>query len=73
MRANRSFRLVHSRHRDADQVEVVEIASGEAILFWDVAIGDARRFTSALKADLAGLDADAFFDRWERVAGPADL
>jgi hypothetical protein len=73
VRANRAFRLLHARHPDADQVEVVEIATNEIVLFWDVRRADARRFVSALKADLAGLEEDEFLARWNAVDGPADL
>ena len=57
MRANRSYRLLHTRssRRPAaldpsriDHLEVVEVASGEVVLFWD----------------LAGLDEGEFLARW---------
>jgi hypothetical protein len=73
VRANRAYELFHRRHPDADQVEVVEIASSEVVLFWDVRHGDARRFVSALRADLAGLDEDDFRIRWNAIEGPQDL
>jgi hypothetical protein len=73
MRAKTELRLVHTRHRDADQVEVVEIASGESILLWDVLPRDAKRFVRALRADLDGLQAEEFLARWGAIASPADL
>jgi hypothetical protein len=73
MRAKAELRLVHSRHPGADQVEIVEIASGESVLFWDVAHRDAKRFVRALRADLDGLEAEDFLARWGAVGGPDDL
>lgn len=69
-RADRVYRMVHSRggllrgRGDFETVEVVEIATNEPVLFWDVPARDARRFTSQLRADLVGLDAEAFLERW---------
>lgn len=57
MKANRSYRLLYTRASRLparidptriDHLEVVEIASGEVVLFWD----------------LAGLDVEDFVDRW---------
>ena len=62
MRANRELRLLAAR----DHVEVVEIASGEVILFWDTPPDRTGRFARALRADLAQLDADAFLEKWRR-------
>jgi hypothetical protein len=73
MRAKADLRLVHTRHPDADQVEVVEVASGESVLLWDVAHRDAKHFVRALRADLDGLDAEGFLARWGAVSGPDDL
>jgi hypothetical protein len=74
VRANRSYRVLHARgglvpSRFAppdrfDQVEVVEIASGETVLFWDVPARDVRGLLRELRADLAQLDEDAFITRW---------
>jgi hypothetical protein len=47
-----------------DVVEVVEIDSGEVVLFWDTAPAATGRLSRALKADLAQLDADEFISRW---------
>ena len=64
MRANRAYRLIHTRGSRApaflagpdrmDQVEVVSIDDGEIVLFWDV----------------SQLEADAFLERWSQVEGP---
>ena len=74
MRANREYRLLHargglvpSRLADPDrfdQVEVVEIASGETFLHWDVPAREAPALLRELRADLAQLDAAAFSARW---------
>jgi hypothetical protein len=73
MRANRSYRLLHTRsnRRPArldrsriDHLEVVEVASGEVVLFWDLPAPDAARQARRLREDLAGLDEVAFLERW---------
>jgi hypothetical protein len=73
MRANRSYRLLHTRsnRRPArldrlriDHLEVVEVASGEVVLFWDMPAPDAARTARRLREDLAGLDEETFLDRW---------
>ena len=74
MRANRSYRLLHTRGgltpgRWADpgrfdQIEVVEVASGETILHWDVPSREARALLRELRADLASLDETDFAERW---------
>jgi hypothetical protein len=52
MKANRHYRLLHTRagRRPApldptriDHIEVVDIASGEVVLFWDLAAPEAAR------------------------------
>lgn len=59
-RANRAFELRTTR----DTVEVVEVASGEVVLFWDTPPDRTRRLARALRADLAGLEPEAFLERW---------
>jgi hypothetical protein len=76
VKANRAYELkVHRAGRgpallrsadDPDHVEVVDIDSGEVVLFWDTAPAQTGRLSRALKADLAGLDADEFLARWRR-------
>jgi hypothetical protein len=81
MKANRAYRLSHSRGgprlfagpEDVDTVEIVEIASNEIVLFWDVPTRDARHFVGALRSELAGAEADDFVARWSAVSGPEDL
>ena len=76
MRANRAYELIVHRGgrgpallRSADQldhIEVVEIDSGEVVLFWDTTPAQTGRLSRALKADLAQLDAREFLARWRR-------
>jgi hypothetical protein len=76
VKANRAFELkVHRAGRgpavlrsadDPDHVEVVEVDSGEVVLFWDTAPAQTGRLSRALKADLAQLEAREFLARWRR-------
>ena len=76
MKANRAYELLVRRggrgpallrsSGRADHVEVVEIDSGEVVLFWDTTPAQTGRLSRALKADLAQLDADEFLARWRR-------
>jgi hypothetical protein len=76
VRANRAYELIVHRGgrgpallrsaHDADHVEVVEIDSGEVVLFWDTTPAQTGRLARALRTDLAGLQADEFYARWRR-------
>jgi hypothetical protein len=76
MKANRAYELLVRRGSrgpallrsagEADHVEVVEIDSGEVVLFWDTTPSQTGRLSRALKADLAQLEADEFLARWRR-------
>jgi hypothetical protein len=76
VKANRAFELTVRRGgrgpallasaERLDHVEVVEIASGEVVLFWDTVPAQTGRLARALKADLAQLEEHAFFERWRR-------
>jgi len=75
MKANRAFELIVSRggiepaflaDRDRlDRIEVVSIDDGEVVLYWDLPAKDASRLLKALRADLAGMDVEAFIATWE--------
>ena len=73
MRANRAFELITSVSGPAflaeedrfDRVEVVSIDDGEVVLFWELPVKLASRLVRELRTDLAGMDADAFFDKWQ--------
>lgn len=73
MKAKRHYRLLHTRagRRPAqldptriDHLEVVDIASGEVVLFWDLAAPDAARRARRLREDLNILEVEDFIDRW---------
>ena len=76
MKANREYELIVRRGGRApaaladpervDQVEVVEIATGEVALFWDTAPAQTGRLARALKRDLAQLEGGEFMRRWRR-------
>lgn len=80
MRANRAYELIVRRggrgpallrsSTEVDHVEVVEIDSGEVVLFWDTTPAQTGRLARALKADLAGLEAGEFMARWRRYDAP---
>jgi hypothetical protein len=63
VRANRAYELLVRR---GEYVEVVEIASGEVVLFWDTRPGDTGKLARALRTDLAQLDAAEFLAKWRR-------
>jgi hypothetical protein len=63
VRANRAYELIVRR---GEHVEVVEIESGEVVLFWDTIPGDTAKLARALRADLAQLGADDFLNKWRR-------
>jgi hypothetical protein len=62
VRADRAYELRVSRA----MIEVLDIATGEIALFWDVRPDQTRRFAKALRADLVSLDAEEFLDKWTR-------
>jgi len=76
MKANREYELIVRRGGRGpaalahpgrvDQVEIVEIASGEVALFWDTEPAQTGRLWRALKADLSQLEAREFMRRWRR-------
>jgi hypothetical protein len=74
MKANRAYQLIVSRGgrepaflsdpSRTDRIEVVSIDDGEVILYWNLAAKQASKLLRLLRADLASLDADEFFDKW---------
>ena len=74
MRANRLYHLIISREgrepaflsdpNRTERIEVVSVDDGEVILYWDVSPKQASKLLKLLRADLASLDADEFFDKW---------
>lgn len=77
MRARDAYRLIVTRGGLApallanpsrvDHIEVVEIDSGEAVLFWDRTPHAASKLARQLRAELAQLDAEDFMLRWSTV------
>jgi hypothetical protein len=77
MKANRAYRLIVARAGRApalladaervDHIEIVEIDSGEVILFWDRPPHAASRLARALRAELSQLQAEEFLARWSTV------
>ncbi len=77
MRARDAFRLIVTRGGWApafladpariDHLEIVEIDSGEVVLFWDRPPHAASKLARALRADLSSLEADEFSERWSTV------
>jgi hypothetical protein len=77
VKANRAYRLIVTRAGRApamladpsriDHVEVVEIDSGEVVLFWDRPALAASKLARALRAELAQLEAEEFLARWSTV------
>jgi hypothetical protein len=77
MTARRAYRLIVTRggagpawlasQKRVDHVEVVEIGSGEVVLFWDLPAVQARRLVRALREDLGRLDAGAFLGAWRNA------
>jgi hypothetical protein len=77
MRANRAYRLIVTRAGKApalladaeriDHLEIVEIDSGEVVLFWDRPAHAASRMARVLREELSQLEADEFIARWSAV------
>jgi hypothetical protein len=76
MKAANAYRVLHQRSSRLparidplrqDCVEVVEIATGEVVLFWDLAAREATRRVRALREDLVRLDDEAFLEHWNAV------
>jgi hypothetical protein len=77
VKAAQAYRLIVTRGGRApalladptrvDHIEVVEIDSGEAVLFWDRAPHAASKLARAVREELVRLDADEFIARWSTV------
>ncbi len=81
MRANRSYRLLYTRagRRPAaldpariDHLEVVDVASGEVVLFWDLPAPEAAKRARRLREELASLEVEEFIDRWAGTEQASD-
>jgi hypothetical protein len=79
VRAGRAYRLLVRRGGSVpaalaspdrvDHVEVVDVGSGEVVLYWDCTPREASRLARALRTDLAGRDAEDFIARWSAGSG----
>jgi hypothetical protein len=77
VKANRAYRLIVRRRGwmpalladpgRIDHIEVVEVAAGEVVLFWDLPPRETARRARALRADLAQLQDEEFIARWATV------
>jgi len=77
VRARDAFRLILTRGGRApafladpgrlDHIEIVEVESGEVVLFWDRPPQAASKLARALRADLSTLEAGEFRQRWSTV------
>jgi hypothetical protein len=80
MTARMAYRLIVTRGGHApslladtdrvDHVEIVEIDSGEVVLYWDCVPREASRMARALRSDLAQLEAEDFISRWAAFEQP---
>lgn len=50
-----------------DHIEVVEVQSGEAVLFWDRPPHAASRLAREVRRDLNSMEAQDFRARWDSV------
>jgi len=73
VRANRAYELlVHREGRlfrpseRLEHIEVVDIDTGEVVLFWDTRPRETGKLARALRGDLAQLEADDFLAKWRR-------
>jgi hypothetical protein len=74
MKANRAYHLIVSKEGiepafladrgRVDRIEIVSVDDGEVLLYWHVQAKLAARLLKELRSDLAGLDAEEFFDKW---------
>ena len=47
-----------------DRVELVSVADGEVVLYWDLPAKQAAKLVKLLRNDLINLDADEFIPTW---------
>ncbi len=77
MRAREAYRLIVRRrgllpamlasHDRMDHIELVDIGSGEVVLFWDCDPQRASLMARMLREELRELEAEEFIDRWRAV------
>lgn len=74
MKANRAFELIVSRDgveprfladpNRLDRVEVVSVADGEVVLFWELPAREASKLLRQLREELISFDVDEFSRAW---------
>ena len=75
VKANRAYHLIVSREgrepvfmADQGRLDRIEVRplsiDGEVAFFWDLPAKRAARLLKELRADLVGLEAAEFFDKW---------
>jgi hypothetical protein len=74
LKANRAFDLIVSRGglepaflanpERLDRVEVVSIADGEVVLYWNLPAKRAAKLIRSLREDLVALEAEEFIAAW---------
>jgi hypothetical protein len=74
MKANRAFELIVSRDsaepafladpQRLDRIEVVSVADGEVVLFWELPAKDAARLLKQLREELVSFDVEEFERAW---------
>lgn len=77
MRAREIYRLIVRRgglmpaiianHDRIDHVEIVDLHSGEVVLYWDCPAPRATQLVRMLREELAQMEAEEFIDRWIAV------
>jgi hypothetical protein len=77
MKAAAAYRLILTRggrapalladHTRVDHIEIVELDSGEVVLFWDRPPQAASKLARALRTELAQLEAEEFMARWSTL------
>jgi hypothetical protein len=80
VKANRAYHLIVSRESREpafladrgrlDRIEVISVDDGEMVFFWDLPAKRAARLLKELRADLAGMEAGAFLDKWLGADAP---
>lgn len=77
MKARNAYRLHHQKDSRVpsrldplryDSIEVVEVATGETVLLWDLPAPDAKRRLKEVREDLNRLDEQVFIGRWSARA-----
>jgi hypothetical protein len=74
MRANRAFELLVSRDsvepvfladpQRLDRIEVVSVADGEVVLFWELPAKEAAKLLKQLREELVSFDVQEFERAW---------